>query len=293
MSERNPYFGFGVNDVTLYQITDGSTLAHLRCIGDVQGDFSAETAKVEGGSQNYPWKVNITGFKGSLKLKVKEYSPEAMAIFMGGTLTNYVAAPTGDIVDEANVKGTTLLSATGFASVGVATGHEANLKPGWYMAKAVSSSTFDLYAYTSAHFGRGTSVVSQDNFLKLTSAPLTIPSTPAETVEIENLGLVFTRGATALSVTSGDTFRFFVQSPFTSAFKLKFGQNSSSFSDVGVIVGGERSDNEGLMLHLFRCKCLGGPLNFTRKGFAECDINIEPQYDSTLDGVGEFVGIRE
>lgn len=293
MAERNPYFAFGVTDVSLYQISDGVPLAHLRAVGDCGGDFTADTVKVEGGSQNFPWKVAITGFKGSIKLKLREYSPEALAIFLGGTSTVYPAAATGAVVDDANVKGTTLKSAAGFLSPTITAGDEADAKSGWYILKAASASTVDIYAYSTAHLNRGTDATVQDNYIKLTASPLAIPSGTGATLVVADLGLTFTRGASALAVTSGDTMRFFVQAPISEAWKLKFGQSVPSFNDVGVIIGGERDSGEGMMLHLYRCKCLGAPLNFVRKGYAEMDITVEPQYDSGFDGVGELMAIRE
>lgn len=294
MAETQPYMSFGAHDVRIYDITTGESLAHLRVIGDVSCEISGETTKVEGGSQNYPWAVAITGMKGSIKLKMKEQNPDALAIFLGGVKTDYTADADGDIIDEANIKGTSLYSSAGFSGVTVipSTG-AAELKPGWYLVKATTSSTFDIYAMSSAGFGRGTDAEYVDDAGKITTTPVAIPSSAGVTTDVAGLGLRFTRGAATLNVTAGDTFRFFVQSPFTNGWKVKFGQNAATFNDVGVIISSEKNDGLITFAHFPKCKCLGGPINFTRKGFAEGDITIEPQYDSVNDMFGEYAALRD
>lgn len=293
MAERAPFFGFGAHDLMIYDKTDGVPLAHLRVIGDVSGDFSADTVKVEGGSQNYPWKTAITGFKGSVKVKVKEYDPDAMAIFMGGTLTDYAAAATGDIIDEANVKGTDLYSASGFATVTVTGGDSADLKSGWYVLKATDATHCMLYAYSSSNLKAGTDETFENELGALWVAAIEIPATATTGTIIDaTTGLTFTRGGSALSVTSGSTMRFFVQAPLAVGWKVKFGENAATFDDVGVMISGELLDGECMFAHFYSCKCLGAPIMFPRKGFAEFDITIEPSYDTALDGVGEIQYVR-
>jgi hypothetical protein len=292
-TERAPFFGFGAHDVMLYQKSNGMTLAHLRVIGDISGDFTADTVKVEGGSQNYSWATAVTGFKGSLKMKVKEYDPDAMAIFMGGTLTDYSAAATGDVVDEANVQGTDLYSATGFATVTVTSGDSADLKSGWYLLKATDATHCMLYAYSSSTLKSGTDEAFESELGALWDAAVEIPSDPTTgKITDATTGLEFTRGGEARSVTSGSTMRFFVQAPMTVGWKIKFGENAATFSDVGVMISGELNDGDIMFAHFYSCKCLGAPIMFPRKGFAEFDITVEPSYDSTLDGVGEIQYVR-
>jgi len=293
MAERNPYFNFGAGDICIYQRSNGVPLAHLRAIGDCTGDFTADTARVEGGSQNWAWRIAVIGFKGSLKLKVKEVNPEALAIYMGGALTNYTAQPVnGNVIDLANVQGTTLNSATGFISIAYSTGNQANMKPGYYCAVASDATHINIYGYSSSYLNRGT-VVSPGDLILLTATPLVIPSGMGATLDIPTLGITMTRGASAISVTSGDSMRFFVEPPFNYGWRMKFGQSVPSFTDVGVVVNGERDTGEEYIAHFYKCKCTGGSIPFTRKGFAETDLAIEPMYDSVIDGVGEITVHRE
>jgi hypothetical protein len=264
-------------------------------LGDISGDFTADTVQVEGGSQNFPWKIDITGFKGSMKVKCKELDPDVHSMMMGGTLTDYSGGSGGAIIDTANVKGTSLFSAAGYiAPIVVPSTGAANLKPGWYVAIVLAgAATMDIYGYNSAHFKRGTAVSFIDEVGKLNASPITIPSAPAATVDVADLGLRFTRGASTLSVVAGDTMRFFVQSPFTESWKIKFGSDAAIFNDVMVTIESERDSGTGVFYSLYRCKCLGAPISLPRKNFAEYDFTITPQYDSVLDGVGEIIGIRE
>lgn len=216
-------------------------------------------------------------------------------MMMGGTLTEYSGESGGAIIDTANVKGTSLFSAAGFIAPTVipSTG-AADLKPGWYVAIVLAgATTMNIYGYNSAHFKRGTDVSFIDEVGKLNASPITIPSTAGATVDVADLGLRFTRGASTLSVVAGDTMRFFVQSPFTESWKIKFGSDAAIFNDVMVTIASERESGTGIFYSFYRCKCLGAPISAPRKGFAEYDFTITPQYDSVLDGVGEIIGIRE
>ncbi|HAJ78412.1 MAG TPA: hypothetical protein DCO75_01455 [Fibrobacteres bacterium] len=110
---------------------------------------------------------------------------------------------------------------------------------------------------------------------------------------IVNLGLTFTRGASAISVTSGDSFIFYVKPTFVEASKVVFGSAVSTFDNVMVFLESERDGGMTTFAILYNCKCLGAPMPFKRKGYTEYDYNIMPQYDATLDAVGEIRTIRE
>jgi hypothetical protein len=291
--ERSPFFNFGATSMRVVSRTTRLSLAHLRVVGDIGGDFTADTTEVSGGALNFPWAIAITGFKGSLKVNAKEYDPDTQAIMSGGVVTNPTPVANGEVTDQANVTGTTLLSATGFLPPTITVADILNVKGGWYLAKAASTTTFNVYSINMAMLSRGLAALPVDKTGLVTPTPLTIPTTAGEAVLIVALGLTFTRGATAISVTSGDSFIFYVKPTFVEASKVIYGSATSSFDNVAVFLESERDGGMTTFAILYNCKCLGAPVPFKRKGYAEYDYSIMPQYDATLDAVGEIRTIRE
>ena len=271
--ERSPFFNFGASDIRIVSRTTKLSLAHMRVVGDIGGEYSADTVEVSGGSLNFPYAVAITGFKGSLKINCKEYDPDTQAI-MSGAQTSTFATPAanGEVTDVANVTGTSLLSAAGFIAPTVTAADIADVKGGWYLCVAASTSTFNIYALNMAHLARGTNVTLQDKTGLVNAAPITIPTDPAATAVNTDLGLTFTRGASALSVTSGDSFIFYVKPTFVEAHTLVFGQQASTFDKVMVYLASEREGGMTTFAIMYNCKCMGAPLPFKRKeiGRASC-----------------------
>lgn len=293
MAERIPFFNFGASDVAFYD-RNGVCKAHLRVIADVDGGFSASTTEVEGGTKNFPWAVTITGSKGTIKLKCREHNPDILAISLGGTLTTHTPGD-GAITNTANHYGTTVISSAGLASITVKSASKANLKPGLYFGVMTTSSTMDIYASTDQFITDGTDVVFGDD-AKVTSSSITIPSTPSATVDCDELGITLTRGTGSMSMTQGHACRFFVIPVYTYATEVLFGQATPVYNDYTVIISGERSMHDGVqdlvMAVFYSCKVYGGNIKFTRKGYAESEIEITPQYSTANDAVGFIKTIR-
>jgi hypothetical protein len=287
MTERNPRGLFGVHDVRFYNRSTGESISHLRVLGDVNPEFTAEIEKLMGGSQMFSWDSEIKSFEASLKITAKEYDGETMAMLLGGENTSYAADSDGDVLDEANVYGTSVIDATtGIATVTVESGEEDELKEGWYVIKAVSATTVDIYAYSSANFSRGTDLSFQDDDGKITASPLTITASTA--VSVPDLGVELTGGSGTIGMTTGDTARFYIQKPHGGAYSVKFGQASMNFDEIGVVIAAQTSAGMTTYLHFYRCKAAGMAIPMVEKGYATYDITVEPMYDSDVDGVGEF-----
>lgn len=288
MAERNPMTMFGAHDVRFYSRTTGESLAHLRVLGDVNSEFTAEVEKLMGGSSYFPWDTAIKSFGSSLKITAREYDGDIMSLLLGGTLTEYASDSDGDIIDEANVKGTSVYGvATGILTViPIPTTGPANLKEGWYLIKAASASTVNVYAYSNVDFTRGTDDTFEDEDGKITASPITI--TTSSNTDITDHGIRLTGGGGTIGMTTGDTARFYVQKIHGGAFEVKIGQSAMSFSDVGCVISMMEKDNITAFLHLYKVKVAGMAIGFPEKGFSTYDITVEPSYDSTLDAVGVF-----
>jgi hypothetical protein len=285
-TERQPITLFGVNDIRLYNRTTGYSICHLRVLGDVNAEFNAEIEKLTGGSLNYTWASAVKSFNSSLKATVKEFNPELAEVLLGAVSTDYTASATGDVINEANVVGTTSYSGTtGIASVTVTpTTGDAQLKEGWYIFKATAATKGKIYAYSSTDFARGTNEV-YDNDDGLVTGELTLSN--GGTTDVDYLGLRLT-GGSGVAMTIGDTCRFYVQKPHGGSWHVKFGQSSSTFDDVGVVIGGQNDNETFMFLHLFKCKVAGMAVPFKEKGYGTYDITIEPAYDVDEDAFGEI-----
>jgi len=207
---------------------------------------------------------------------------------LGGVLTEYAADAAGDVIDEANVKGTSVLQAsTGIATTTVvASTGAAELKEGWFIALCTGAAVVDVYALSSASFSRGTDESLEDNSMKVTASELTI--TTGSATAVPNFGIQFTGGSGTIGMTTGDSMRFYVQAPTSGSNHVKFGQASTDFSDVGVIISGQMQDESFIQLHLFKCKVAGMAIPFAEKAFGTYDITIEPSYDVDENAYGEI-----
>jgi hypothetical protein len=292
MAETAPWTSYGIHDLRIFDRSTGLSLGHWRILGDVNNEFNAEYEKLMGGSQVFPWDTAVKEFSSSVKATVKEYSADATALLLGGTLTEYSADTAGAVVDEANVKGTSMLDAsTGIvgATVVASTG-AADLKEGWFVVKAVTTSTVDVYYYNSASFARGTNGSFQDDDGKITATPLTISTGAA--VEVPNYGIELTGGSGTIALVAGDTYRGYVQQPHTGAYDIKFGEEITEFPDVGVAITSTYEGGDLTTLILYKCKVAGTAIPFLEKGYSTYDVNIEPSYDADQDAYGKFTKTR-
>lgn len=288
MAETAPWTSYGIHDIRLYDRSTGLSLGHWRVLGDVNNEFNAEYEKLMGGSQVFPWDSAVKEFSSSVKATVKEYNADATALLLGGSLTEYPEDAAGDVIGEANVQGTSCLNATTgvVGATVVATTGAADLKEGYFVVKAVSATTVDVYYYNSATFARGTNASFQDDDGKITATPLTIETDTA--VAVPNFGLELTGGSGTIALVTNDTFRGFVQQPHGGAYSIKFGEEITEFPDVGVVIASTYEGGDLTELILYKCKVAGTSIPFLEKGYSVFDVNIEPSYDADQDAYGLF-----
>lgn len=284
MAEGQPQLIYGINDIRGYSRSTGESLFHLRVLGDFNSEFSAEIEKLMGGSQPFPFATAIKTLQSSLKITVREYTPDLTSILLGGTLTEYSADSNGDQIELENVTGTSAYSAViGIASVGLNDADE--MKEGWYLFKATDSTHGLVYAYSSANFARGTNEAYENADGLITAASVTITTDTSTTVS--NFGFKFI-GGSSVGMTASDTCRFYIQKPHGGAWKVKFGSNATTFDDIGIVIGAQVVDDETTFLHFYKCKVAGMSIPFKEKGFSEYEISVEPSYDATEDAIGEI-----
>ena len=286
MPESNPGALYGVHDVRFYDYLTGETLSHLRVLGDVNPEFSAEMERLMGGSQMYPWETRVKEFKSTLKITAREYSGSTMKLLLGGELTEYSADENGDVLDIKNINGNSLVNeAAGISQIVVNPSYKDNLKEGWYLLKAVSNNSINIYGFSDVNLGRGTKAKFLDDEGRINEEPITIGNSDNS---INKLGIKIISGSGTTNFVLGDTARFYVQKPHGYAYEVRIGQKSLDFKKVGVVIAGQLNNGEVTYMHFFKCQAAGMNTPFTEKGYAQYEITIEPEYDTLEDAVAVF-----
>ena len=289
MALSNIRYVYGVHSFAPYSRTTGEFYGIARVLGGSSVSLSGELVKLNGGSNKYPWAVEDSTITAEIALKVKQYEDFMFELFLGKAPTAVGSDTAGVVSSVTDKNGTSVVAATGLASVVVIpTTGAANLKFGKYVIKAVSASTIDLYVSSNIDFARGTDADYESDLLKVTASPLSI-STGANT-DLAAFGLRFTGGASATAFTTDDTATFEVLPPSSKSMSVTVGANSDVFPEFGAVMYAKKAGDLAMFeIDAFRCKGVGMPLGLEENAFSEAEIKAEAFYDSAKDGV---LGIR-
>ena len=171
-------------------------------------------------------------------------------------------------------------------------GSEADVKSTRYVVKAVSATTVDVYAMSDADFGVGNDLSFVDDSLKITASALTITQSGA--VDIPNTGLELTGDSGVIAMTTGDTASFISRAINDGSTEVIIGSTTQTFIDVGLVFHGQRQkDGTVMSLDIFRALGIGIPFNFTEKAFADVEIPWGAQFDSTRNGVFDYIRVLD
>lgn len=285
MALSNPRPIFGIHSVSPYNRTDGTFYGILKVLEGSSLNLSGALVKLEGGSQKYPWAVESGANNAEVSLKIGEYPDFVYQLFLGVAPVSATSDTAGTISTPANFKGTSVIAATGIATVTVTpTTGAADLKFGKYVIKAASPTTVDVYLSTDIDFARGTVGTFQNDLLKITPTPLTITATTGTVVP--GYGLTITGGAGTIGMTAGDTATFSVLPPSNKSMAVTVGAPTDTFPEFGMIAMAQRTGNKQMTeLDIFRCKGAGMPIGMAMNAFSKSDIKVEAFYDSVQGGV--------
>jgi hypothetical protein len=289
MTMRDPRIIYGIHQITPYSRTTGLPYGTSLVLANSSIAFAGSLKEQFGGSARFPWAVEEATISTDIKIAVKSLENWMFEIFLGKSPTHTTTPDTNGVISGiANKKGTSMVAATGLASVSMKTANEANLKFGKYVVKAVNATTVDVYCLTNADFNKGTDLAYQDNLCKITASPLTI--TTGAAVEIPNTGLELTGGAGTIALTTDDTATFEVLPVFSEELHVTIGGVSDTFPEFGMIMVAQmRGNGELFEIDAYRVKAVGLPIGLAEKAFGESEINAKAFYDSALSGV---CGIR-
>jgi hypothetical protein len=283
---------YGVNQVTIIDKTNYVSYA-ARIIGKVDTDFKQEMKENRGGSLAVPFAVAPGEAKAMIKLTMKQTSPEILNLFTlqksGSYAINTAGSLTATISGQLNKVGTTVLSATvGIATVAIASGQDANVGGGYYIIRAVSASTFDLYTINTASGAPNISQVIFPNplYQKINSSPIV---RGAASSTVSSNGFTFTAGSSAAAMTPGDAAILLVTPVNNFSSSLVYGQTGARPKPFELVVESQADAYGSFVIARYpNCLCFDNPVpTASYFEFAENELDISAQYDSGLDGFGQ------
>ncbi len=284
-----PQLLFGIHSVTPYDIETRKPISFLRVLGEASLDLKGEFEELKGGSSMFPFDAEPSNIGTDCSFTAREYPISMMEKLLAGVKTDFAADAAGQVIDLANVKGTSVISAGGLASVTVKAAEKTDLKTGEYVIEALDANSLALYALSDIGLGDGTKKEILDDTMKVVAS---VDITAATGTDVDDFGLTLTGGAGPIAFAPGDTARFRIIRPSVSGVKLIVGQAGSTFSEFGCIISGQRkSDGAMAWLDIYRCRAAGMPISFKEKGYSEWNITLKVLYDSAKNGVFEYIRI--
>lgn len=277
---------FGVHSFAPYNRSTGEFYGILKVLGGSSLALSGETVDLMGGSSKWPWAVEDSTITAELNLRFSQYEDFLFELFLGKQPTANSAQSSGDVSTPSNVNGSSVVeSTTGIASIAATSGSESDLKFGKYIIKAASTTEVDIYISSDVDQNRGTDGELQNDLLKITASPLTVPGTGG-TVDVPSYGLTITGGSGTVAFTAGDTAEVFVQPINDGSMDVTIGGSSDTFPEFGaVLYAQKRANGEMLEIDCYRCKAIGLPINFEMNAWSESEVTAKVFYDSAKNAV--------
>lgn len=268
---------YGIHSLALLDINTYKPLSFLKAIGSANLELTGESQKLNGGSSLYTLDSEVSAISSECSFTAREYPIEVMEQMLAGTKTTYASNVAGQIVGKENIKGASGTTLT----VALASGKASDLKGGEYVFVFTGTAKGILYALSD--IGGGT--FNNADTLAV-SAELTLSTTPAE---VTGYGITLA-GPASPAYVSGDSVRFKIIEADKTGELLKVGGLSSSFSEYAALIYAQkRGGNKLSWMLAYRIKAYGMPIQFEEKKFSEWQVKMEVLYDSTRDGVFEFV----
>lgn len=287
MALSAPRHVFGVHQFTPYRRNDGTPYGTALVLGNSTFSLTGELVELFGGSNKFSWAVEESNITAEISLAVKQIEDWMFELFLGKPTTTAASSATGTVSTLVNKLGSSVVAATGIATVGEITGSESDMKFSKYVVKAVSATTVDVFAKSSVDFNRGTDKEYEDDLLKITASPITIVASTA--AAIPDYGVELTGGAGTIAMTIGDTAEFEVFPPHNRTMEVSIGGSSDIFPAFGAImVAQQRGNGEMFEIDAFNCKGSGLPVGLAEKAFGEPEIAVKAFYDAAKNAVAKF-----
>lgn len=283
MGLSQPRSTFGVHSVSPYRRSDKTFYGIIKVLDSSSISLSAEQVDLFGGSNKYPWASEDGQITSEMTLNVSQMDDFMFELFLGKAPTKNTAEASGNVSAAVNVKGTSVIAATGIlAPVVIPTTGAANLKFGKYVLKAKDADELEVYASSDIDFARGTDgdYTSDDLLIGTVSIATTANA------DLAAYGLRFTGGASVTAFTPGDTAEFEVRPINSGSSEVIVGAAADVFPEFGAIVMAQaRSNGELFEIDAFRCKASGMPISFETFAWNKPEVKAKLLYDAAKNGV--------
>lgn len=278
---------FGIHSISAVNRDTGIPYGMAEIIGDASVAFEASSVDNRGGSSLNPWATEITEIDSNVSFNLRTFPDWVFELYMAATTaTTAASASTGTVSALTNDVGTSVFDAsTGVATATLKSGEAANMKTGFYVVRAVSATTVDVYTVSNFQFGRGTDLFFDDDTLKITTSALTIAQSAA--VEIPGTGIELTGGSGVIALVTDDVAFFQVTPPHNGISTIDIGVNANIFAEHELhLFGKQRSSGESVHIKCYKAVCVSGmTYNMSQADFAATDITIKLLRDPAQDKV--------
>jgi len=283
---------YGVHSVTAYNPDTRLPFGTAKVVGSVNFANTGEIIDLVGGSNPYPFKKEAGLIDASGTFVLREYTDWLFEAFLGTAATTNPAETGGSVDTIANRKGTSAVASTALLSIAVNSGSDTSVTSTRYVVRVASATTVDVFALSDVDAAVGDDFVFQDDTLKITVSALTIATDTV--VEIPNTGLELTGGSGTIAMTTDDTASFISRAINDGSTEVIIGSSTQTFIDVGLVFHGQRQkDGTVFSIDIFRAIGIGIPFNFTEKAFADVEIPWGAQFDSTRNGVFDYIRVKD
>ncbi len=272
-----------MHSITPRSRSTGLPYGILKVIGGGNLALTSAIEQLYAGSNKYAWAAENKIVDTQLTAKVKAYPGFLFSLFLGATVTDAGVDTAGTVSTIANLNGTSMVAATGLASVAVLTASKANLKFGKYVIKATGATAFTIYLQSDIDITRGSDGAYTSDDLDVTT--VSGVATGANS-DVTTFGLRFVGGASATAFTTGDTATFEVLPPSTKSTSIVVGQSTDTFPAFAALLLAQKRAT-GEMFEIDAHNCVGGglPVDFQENAFSQPELKMTCLYDSTLNRV--------
>lgn len=287
MALSKPRTIFGVHSVTPYSRTSRIPYGEAQVVQGSTFALEGSLIELKGGSNRFTWQIEDGDIDATLSFTVSEYPNWLFELFGGKAPTVGSAEPSGAVSAITDFKGTSVVAATGIASVAAipSTG-AADLKMGRYVVEATAADAFKVYCLSDVDFGRGSDGSFVDDSLAIFSQT---GATSGSTYDITAFGLRITMGASATAMTVGDTATFEVRPVNTFNRSVKIGGIADAFPEFGCVIYAQKSGSGALFeIDAFKMKAIGMSLGAERKAFGQSEYSAKASYDQEKNGLCEI-----
>lgn len=281
MAESTPRAMFGNHDVTLFDNTTFLPFGRFRVLGTLSFENTFDLVDLNGGSNSFPWNTGRGLTSSEISLEIRELHDIMFSKFLGATVTSTAAEAGGNVSVLTDKVGTSITDGSTGLIIGIISGSEADVKDNYYVIKAVSATTIDVYAYTGTDFFTGTVGSFDGDGLKLNATPLDVSST----AQLTGYGLEFTlAGVTALVV--DDTAWTESRKINTGSSQIVVGQAGSVIPEIGMHISSERQGGGATARTLIhRAIASGFPMSWNEKDWAGNTVTAKALYCPSANAV--------